>query len=116
VSQSFTIALPVSEEQVATHFGHAPKFAMFDVDQEKKVIQDVRLIDAPPHQPGMLPGWLAERGANLVITGGMGQRAVSLFAERGIQVVMGAPEAEPRAIVESYLAGTLPSGQNLCDH
>ncbi|MCK7542001.1 MAG: hypothetical protein MZV63_69485 [Marinilabiliales bacterium] len=32
-----------------------------------------------PHEPGLLPGWLAEKGVTDVIAGGMGQRAIGLF-------------------------------------
>ena len=70
----------------------------------------------PPHEPGLLPPWIAERGAKIVIAGGMGQRAVSLFAEQGITVVVGAPADTPERLVAGYLAGTLETGGNVCDH
>ena len=35
----------------------------------------------PPHEPGVLPGWLHHLGADVIIAGGMGQRAISLFGE-----------------------------------
>jgi predicted Fe-Mo cluster-binding NifX family protein len=53
---------------------------------------------------------------NLIFAGGMGQRALSLFAERGIRVITGAPNLEPEALAKSYLAGSLISGANVCDH
>jgi predicted Fe-Mo cluster-binding NifX family protein len=46
----------------------------------------------------------------------MGQRALSLFAERGLQVVVGAPAEPPEHLVTEYLAGTLKAGENVCDH
>jgi len=55
-------------------------------------------------------------GVNLIIAGGMGQRALSLFAENGIKVITGSPSHEPEALVQGYLAGTLVSGPNVCDH
>ena len=73
-------------------------------------------VPAPPHQPGLLPVWLAERGAEVIVAGGMGQRAHALFADRGIRVVVGAPAAEPEKIVADYIAGTLQVGENICDH
>ncbi|MBU4405486.1 MAG: ATPase, partial [Acidobacteria bacterium] len=73
-------------------------------------------LDAPPHEPGLLPKWLAERGANLIIAGGMGQRAQGLFVEHGIQVIVGAPAETPENLANSYLAGTLQAGDNVCDH
>jgi predicted Fe-Mo cluster-binding NifX family protein len=64
----------------------------------------------------MLPPWLAERGAEVIIAGGMGMRAQQLFAASGIRVVVGAPPEEPATLVRAYLEGTLQSGPNLCDH
>jgi predicted Fe-Mo cluster-binding NifX family protein len=70
----------------------------------------------PPHEPGVLPLWLGELGVDLIIAGGMGQRALSLFAEQGISVITGAPNLEPEALVRQYLAGNLMTGANVCDH
>ena len=73
-------------------------------------------MPAPEHQPGLLPRWLAERGANVIIAGGMGARALGLFAEQRIEVAVGAPREEPEKLVQAYLAGTLVAGENICDH
>ena len=51
-----------------------------------------------------------------MIAGGMGQRAINLFAERGIDVLVGAPAETPEKLVTDYLAGALVSGSNVCDH
>jgi predicted Fe-Mo cluster-binding NifX family protein len=64
----------------------------------------------------VLPSWLHQLGTNVVIAGGMGQRAVSLFDEKGIKVVTGAPTLEPEELVNSYLNQTLQTGANVCDH
>ncbi|MEJ2076791.1 MAG: NifB/NifX family molybdenum-iron cluster-binding protein [Acidobacteriota bacterium] len=110
------IAIPVANEQLSPHFGHCEKFALIDVDTtDRKILSRVD-IEAPPHEPGLLPIWLAERGADLIITGGVGRRAQGLFAEQGIRVVIGAPVAVPEVLIDSYLAGELSLGANLCDH
>jgi len=98
------------------HFGHCEQFALLDVDKKAKKITKKQLLTPPPHEPGVLPKWLHEQGANVIIAGGMGQRAQSLFAENGIKVVVGAPGDEPDKLVISYLEGTLVSGTNVCDH
>jgi predicted Fe-Mo cluster-binding NifX family protein len=98
------------------HFGHCEKFALVDVDPDLKAIVETTSINPPPHEPGLLPGWLAERGVNLVIAGGMGGRAQQLFAEAGVKVIVGAPSAEPESVVMDYLAGNLVTGANVCDH
>ena len=45
-----------------------------------------------------------------------GRRALDLFAEQGIEVAVGAPREEPEMHVKAYLAGTLQTGENVCDH
>jgi predicted Fe-Mo cluster-binding NifX family protein len=110
------IAIPLAGGKLAMHFGHCERFALVDVDPAEKKILKREDIDAPPHQPGLLPPWLAERGVTIIIAGGMGQRAQGLFVEQGIQVVIGAPADTPERLVGDFLAGTLQAGENVCDH
>jgi len=84
------IAIPLAEGKLTMHFGHCASFALIEVDATQKKILKREDVDAPPHQPGLLPPWLAERGANVIIAGGMGQRAQELFAAQGIKVIVGA--------------------------
>ena len=110
------IAIPTADGKLCPHFGHCEAFALVDVDTEKQEITKQEMVPAPPHQPGLLPRWLAERGAELVIAGGMGARAQAIFAQNGIQVLVGAAPDDLESIVKNYLAGTLTTGENLCDH
>lgn len=108
------IAVPTSNRLLDGHFGHCSQFAMIEVENNE--IKNTTFIDAPPHQPGMLPPWLAERGATDIIAGGMGQRAIQLFNERGVNVFVGAPELTPEELVKGFLEKTLQFSANYCDH
>lgn len=110
------IAVPVANGQLAMHFGHCEEFAIMDVDQERKVLLNKEIVKAPPHEPGLLPRWLGEKGVNVIIAGGMGSRAQSLFAEQGIDVAVGASAKSPEELAGSYVHGTLVTGNNVCDH
>ena len=110
------IAIPVTGGKLSAHFGHCEQFALVEVDRDKKAILGQKILDAPPHQPGLLPEWLAQQGAELIIAGGMGQMARSLFAQSGITVVVGAPSVTPEQIASAYLDGSLETGENICDH
>jgi len=110
------IAIPLANGKLSQHFGHCDRFALVDVDPVEKKILKREDIEAPPHEPGLLPKWLAEQGATMIIAGGMGQRAQGLFIERGIEVIVGAPADTPERLVGDYLAGTLQAGDNVCDH
>jgi predicted Fe-Mo cluster-binding NifX family protein len=108
------IAIPTSDGLLDAHFGHCSQFAMVEVDQQE--IKEVTYINAPPHQPGLLPPWLAEKGATDIIAGGMGQRAIQLFNERGVNVFVGAPRLSAEELVTGFLEGSLTFQANYCDH
>ncbi|MDD3118881.1 MAG: iron-sulfur cluster carrier protein MrpORP [Victivallales bacterium] len=110
------IALPLADGKLCLHFGHCQQFALVDVDDATRKITGTTLVTPPPHEPGLLPQWLGEQGVTDIIAGGMGQRAQMLLAERGITVITGAAAATPEALVTAYLAGTLATGANTCDH
>jgi len=110
------IAVPVSGGKLSLHFGHCDVFSLIDVDEATRALVKVDQVAAPEHEPGLLPRWLAEKGVNAIIAGGMGGRAQALFAERGIKVIVWAPTASPEKVVAAYLQGTLVTGDNVCDH
>ena len=110
------IALPTTDDLLCMHFGHCEKFSIFEVNADEKRIITRTVLVPPPHEPGLLPKWLHSEGVNLVIAGGMGQRARDLFAQSGVDVVVGAQPAEPESVVMAYLNDTLTTGDNVCDH
>lgn len=114
--EGMRIAIPMAAGKLSMHFGHCEQFALLDVDPQTGTILGRKDIDPPAHEPGLLPPWLAERGVNLVISGGMGQRAQQLFAAQNIRVLVGASSGSPEGVVGEYLAGTLQVGKNVCDH
>lgn len=110
------IAVPVVQGRLSAHFGHCDEFVMFETDADRKTIVQQSTCKAPPHEPGMLPRWLHEQGADVIIAGGMGQRAQQLFVQNGITVIVGAPAATPEELASAYLNETLQAGENICDH
>jgi Mrp family chromosome partitioning ATPase/predicted Fe-Mo cluster-binding NifX family protein len=112
--RTFKVAVPVADGVLCNHFGHCEKFAVLQVVDGQ--VGAAELHVPPPHEPGVLPRWLGELGVNLIIAGGMGQRALSLFTEQGIRVITGAPNLAPDTLVKQYLAGNLVTGPNVCDH
>lgn len=107
------IALPVQGENVSAHFGHAPQFKIFSVEDDEIVEEDV--LENPGHQPGLLPRLLNEAGSDLIIASGMGQKAISIFEKNNIDVVCGASGNAKNAVVD-YLKGKLNASDNACSH
>jgi len=110
------IAIPVADGKLAMHFGHCEQFAFFDVDLEGRTVVSKTTAVPPAHEPGVLPRWLSEQGAHVIISGGMGSRAQGLFADQDIDVIVGARSGTPEAVVQAYLDDTLETGANICDH
>ena len=108
------LVVPVSEGKLSSHFGHCEQFAFIETQNGKIVKTEMR--NPPAHEPGVLPQWLHEQGADVAIVGGMGENAQQLLRGNGIQVVMGAPMDSPESLANQYLTNTLVSGENRCDH
>ncbi len=108
------IAMPVFNGELATHFGHASEFMMFDTDDTG--VTDSRSATPPVHAPGVLPAWLKENGVDVVLAGGMGNRAQALFQEAGIRVISGIVASDPTTVVNDFLADRIQTGENPCAH
>ncbi len=110
------IAIPSAGGRLALHFGHCEQFALVEVEPDNPAAARTSWASPPAHEPGALPRWLHEQGVDVVIAGGMGNRAQQLFNQQGIEVVVGAPSETPEKLVAAYLDGSLQAGDNLCDH
>ena len=105
------IAVAANGHTVAGHFGHCETFILFDT--ENGVITAEDPVPNPGHKPGFLPNFLADRGAMVIIAGGMGGGAVDIFNERNVEVILGA-QGDARENVEKYLRGELRSTGSVC--
>ena len=107
-------AIPLLNSQITPHFGHCQNFAIVETEDGKIINEDT--IDPPVHQPGVYPRFLAEHNVNVIIAGGMGQKAQDLFAQNNIEVNLGVAAGTAIELVENYLNNNLKTGGNLCDH
>jgi len=108
------IAIPLNDGTFCEHFGGAQTFALYDVNEGERTIEN-HLFGAPPeHGRGVFPMWLKQQGATVVLAGGMGPRAAGIFARQGIEVVLGVQGDDPEVIARSYLAGTLDTTGEVC--
>jgi len=108
------LVVPVSGGRLSSHFGHCEQFAFIETKNGK--ITETEMRKPPAHEPGALPRWLHEQGADVAIVGGMGESAQQLLRERGIEVIIGAPMDSPESLANQYLSNTLVTGANVCDH
>lgn len=86
------ILIPVLEDkgndsEVSLHFGHAPYFAVFDSDKkELKIIKN----NIDHSNPALTPvDQLMVHKLDLIYVSDIGQRAINLFKEKGIELKTG---------------------------
>jgi predicted Fe-Mo cluster-binding NifX family protein len=108
------IAIPLAGGRLSDHFGHCEQFALIEADPATKTILSQTLATPPPHEPGVLPRWLHQQGAQVIIAGGMGQRALQLFAQNNITVKSGPPGQTPEQLVAAFCNGSLRAGPSPC--
>jgi predicted Fe-Mo cluster-binding NifX family protein len=92
---------------VSPHFGRCPYYALVDLDGQE--VNQVNVVANPNygrHAPGTVPLFIQAQGADVMLAGGMGRRAVAMFEQLGIQAATGASGTVGHA-VEQYLSGGL---------
>jgi predicted Fe-Mo cluster-binding NifX family protein len=107
------IAISTENGFVSAHFGRCPTYTIVDI-QDGRILARQE-IPNPGHQPGFLPGFLSERGVEVIIAGGMGPRAQGLFAAKNIQTLIGV-QGPIDEVIGKFLRQELETGQDLCDH
>lgn len=107
------IAISTESGAVSAHFGRCPTYTLVNIENGEIVAREE--ISNPGHRPGFLPGYLAEKGVDTIIAGGMGPRAQDLFAQNNITAIIGV-QGPVDDVLAKFLAGELEPGQDLCDH
>ncbi|NPB09807.1 MAG: hypothetical protein GXO17_05575 [Thermodesulfobacteria bacterium] len=105
------IAVPLEGDLVASHFGHASRFAIYEILPEglRKEV-----LSPPPHEPGVIPRWLSELGVTHVLCGQMGHRALMFCQEFGMEVISGVMPVPADEVVSEFVAGRLRVKPRFC--
>ena len=91
--------------EVSAHFGRCPAYVLARV--AGGAILDTEVVANPHfnhHRPGVAPQFIHGLGADVILAGGMGPRAVDLFHSVGIEVATGAV-GRVGAVLDAYLRG-----------
>jgi len=112
-TQPAKVAISTDGESVAAHFGRCQAYTIVEIADG--TIRSRELIANPGHEPGFLPGYLAQRGVTCIVAGGMGPRATMLFDQHGIETIVGVSGAIEDTL-QALLQGELESGESLCEH
>lgn len=108
------IAVAYENGQVFQHFGHTEQFKIYEVSDGKILNAEVVGTNGQGH--GALAGFLAQRGVNTLICGGIGGGAKTALAQAGITLYGGAAGDADSAVL-ALLAGTLHYDPEVhCNH
>ena len=109
------VIMPIEDDKLCEHFGHAPKFAIYEIEDGK--VLTVEIEPAPEHYEGSFPQWIKSKNVDVVIVAGMGPKAKDMLESSGIRVITNVVPKNAREIVEDFIANKLDvSYKEVCDH
>jgi predicted Fe-Mo cluster-binding NifX family protein len=120
-TNTLKIAVAVESNQgldsmVSPHFGRCPYYVLVYI--QGKTVTRTEIVQNPffnAHgQPGKVPSFIHDQNANVIIAGGMGQRAVGFFDKFGIEVITGVA-GKAGDVIQGYVSGAI-SGFSPCKH
>ena len=104
------IVIPVADqmgENVSAHFGRAPYFAWYEVSSGKIVDRGVAPNDSSHFGGrGLPPERMMALGADVVISAGMGMKAIQMFQNSTVAVLQAINVSTEQSIAD-YLEGKL---------
>jgi predicted Fe-Mo cluster-binding NifX family protein len=113
------IVIPVADktgEVLSEHFGRAPYFNSFTIEEGKVVENKITANDSEHFGgTGQPPERIEALGAKIVITTGMGMKAIQMFQDKGI-AVLEAVSLKPLDNVNAYLRSELKELTRGCLH
>ncbi|MBN1534585.1 MAG: NifB/NifX family molybdenum-iron cluster-binding protein [Spirochaetes bacterium] len=107
------IALPSYERQVDAHFGHCQYFTVFTVEGDRIVAEETVNPPAGCGCKTNIVQTLSEMGVKVMLAGNMGDGAVNVLNDNGIQVLRGCA-GDVKEVAEGYLAGALRDSGMVC--
>ncbi|MEG0774202.1 NifB/NifX family molybdenum-iron cluster-binding protein [Clostridium sp.] len=109
------IALPSRNNQIDDHFGHCEYFTVFTVDTNTKEILSSDIVNSPAGCgcKSNIASILSEMGVKVMLAGNMGEGAVRVLNNAGIQVLRGC-SGEVKTVASKLLNGSLVDSGDSC--
>jgi predicted Fe-Mo cluster-binding NifX family protein len=111
------IAIPSKNNMVDGHFGHCEYFTIYSVNDDHK-IEHEELFESPAECgcKSNLAGVLKQIGVTTMLAGGIGQGAINVLNQHGIEVYRGC-SGNVRQLTEEFLKGAVvDSGETCSQH
>lgn len=109
------IALPTHENQIDSHFGHCEYFTVFTIDDNGKSIIGHDIVESPAGCgcKSNIAFILADMGVTMMLAGNMGDGAVNVLKNAGIDVLRGCA-GDVKEVALAWLNGTLADSGVSC--
>ena len=109
------IALPTRNGYIDNHFGHCEYFTVFTIDDVNKEILGSETVKSPEGCgcKSNIAQVLSNMGVNLMLAGNMGDGAVNVLHNSGIEVVRGC-NGDVKAVAINYLNGKIEDSGDSC--
>jgi len=99
------------ESQVSHHFGRCPYFVVSEIiGTDITFVETIENPYSAQHRPGQVPGFISDQKADVMISGGMGCRAIDFFQQFGVQTATGASGSVEQTL-KRFMTGELPNAQ-----
>ena len=111
------IAVPVTNSrQIDGHFGHCEFYNVFTISENKEIV-DVQKMESPQGCgcKSNIASVLAEAGVTVMLAGGIGNGAINVLNNSGIEVVRGC-SGNAEEVVKLYVAGLVSDSGSSCQH
>ena len=108
------IALPSRENLIDNHFGHCEYFTVFTIGENKEIVEHQTL--ASPVGCGCksnIAQTLSEIGVTIMLAGNMGDGAVRVLKNAGIEVLRGC-SGDVKAVALKWLEGSISDSGDTC--
>ena len=101
---------------LAHHFGRCPYYVFVDVEDNK--IKSIETKENPffnDHEPGVVPQFIADKKADVIVSGGMGPRAIEWFKDLKVKAITAQPK-KIKEILDDYFEGKLKGAEPCNEH
>lgn len=108
------IALPTHQNLIDAHFGHCEYFTVFTVNNNKEIVnQEIVSSPAGCGCKSNIAQTLADMGVEVMLAGNMGDGAVNVLHNSGIEVVRGC-SGDVKAVAIEWLKGSVADSGDSC--
>ena len=109
------IALPSRQNLVDNHFGHCEYYTIFNIDENSKEILAQETLASPTGCgcKSNIAQTLSEIGVKVMLAGNMGDGAVNVLSNAGIEVVRGC-SGDVKEVALKWLEGSVVDSGDSC--